>query len=313
MRLADAVGNTPLVECPRLSPRPGVRLFAKLEGGNPSGSIKDRVARALLDAAERSGALQPGGEIVEASSGNTAIALGALARSRGYRCHVVLPHGCVPTIADALALLGVRVTVCESVAGMKGAIDVAEAYARATGAVPMRQFSSPDNERVHYEETAAEILARFTEGGPLGERLDVFVAGIGTGGTIMGVGRRLREVNPQVRVVGVEPRMGERLQGLKSVDDGFAPPLLDLDLLSRRMLVDAATSLRAAERLMAAEGIVAGVSAGATLHAALSEADRLSTGNIVFMCSDGGWKYLPTRPWDAAAADDARLDETHWW
>jgi cysteine synthase B len=304
--LLSVIGNTPLVELTRSSPKEGVRIFAKLEGNNPTGSIKDRVARALMQDAANSGRLKPGGTVVEASSGNTGIAVAMVARQMGFEAQIVLPQGIVPSICDALNILGVPIHRCQSHAGMKGAIDVADELAERLGGVCLQQFRSPTNVSVHYQTTGAEIACSL-------ERVDAFVAGIGTGGTITGVGRRLRETNPDVRIVGVEPQMGERLQGLKRVEDGFAPPLLDFDLLSRRLMVDAATSIRTAKRLAEVEGIVAGMSAGATFHAALREAERMDQGNIVVMFSDGGWKYLPVRPWDAAVAGDAELDEIHWW
>jgi len=304
--LLSVIGNTPLVELTRSSPKEGVRIFAKLEGNNPTGSIKDRVARALMRDAVATGALKPGGTVVEASSGNTGIAVAMVARQMGFDAQIVLPQGIVPSICDALNILGVPIHRCESHAGMKGAIDVADELAVTLGGVCLQQFRSPINVSVHYETTGLEIASSL-------EQVDAFVAGIGTGGTITGVGRRLREANPDVRVVGVEPQMGERLQGLKRIEDGFAPPLLDFDLLSRRLMVDAATSIRTARHLAQVEGIVAGMSAGATFHAALREAERMERGNIVVMFSDGGWKYLPVRPWNAAVAGDAELDEIHWW
>ena len=304
--LLSVVGQTPLVELTRSSPKEGVRIFAKLEGNNPTGSIKDRVARALVEDAVADGRLKEGGTIIEASSGNTGIAVAMVARQMGFDAQIVLPQGIVPTICDALNILGVPIHRCESYAGMKGAIDMADELAARLGGVCLQQFRSETNVSVHYETTGCEIACSL-------ERVDAFVAGIGTGGTVTGVGRRLRETNPDIRVVGVEPQMGERLQGLKSIEDGFAPPLLDFDLLSRRLMVDAATSIRTARRLAQVEGIVAGMSAGATFHAALREAERMERGNIVVMFSDGGWKYLPVRPWDSAVAGDSELDEIHWW
>ncbi|MCB9759952.1 MAG: cysteine synthase family protein [Alphaproteobacteria bacterium] len=300
------VGDTPLVELPRLSPKPGVRLFAKLEGHNPSGSVKDRIALAMVEQAEAQGRLAPGGTLVEASTGNTAIALAMVARQKGYRLKVVIPEGVVPSIADILCLYGVEVLWCAPRAGMRGAIDEALRLADAHGWVATRQFDNPVNPRVHHDTTGAELLRELPD-------IDVFVAGIGTGGTLMGVGCRLMEHNPGVALVGVEPRMGEHLQGLRSLDDGYCPPLVDLDILSARYLIPADRALRATRRLVEVEGVLAGVSGGATLHAALRYAERIERGNVVFMVSDGGWKYLPAKPWDAAEAEDSGLDETHWW
>ncbi len=302
----DLIGDTPLIELRAFQPRPGIRIFAKLEGQNPSGSIKDRVALALVQAAEREGKIRPGDTLVEASSGNTAIALAAIARQKGYSLIVVLPCGVPETIVDVLELLGTDIRRVPPGAGMKGAIDAAEQIARETGAHPVSQFSHLANPKVHYRTTGAEILAQCPS-------VDVFVAGIGTGGTIMGVGRRLREARPDVRIIGVEPRMGERLQGLRSLDDAFEVPLLDLNQLDGRFLVTAARSIRLVEALARKEGILAGVSGGATLSVALRVAEGMEKGDIVVMFGDGGWKYLPSRPWDAARADDPCLDEIHWW
>ena len=304
--LSGLVGGTPLIELPTLSPRPGVRLFAKLEGQNPSGSVKDRIAVAMLDAAEQSGALRPGATLVEASTGNTAIALAALAPRRGYRVRVVLPKGIVPSIPDILDLYGAEIEWCEPEAGMRGAIRRVQELASTQGCYAVGQFSDPANVLCHYATTGEEIAQAM-------ERVDVFVAGIGTGGTVTGVGRRLREQWPDVQVVGVEPRLGERLQGLRSLSEGYIPPLLDLGMLNRRFLVDSASAIAAAREVMRAEGVFAGVSSGAALHTALRVAEGMESGNIVMMFSDGAWKYLPSRPWDATGADAEALDEVHWW
>lgn len=300
------VGDTPLVELRHLCPNPRVRIFAKLEGCNPSGSIKDRIALGLVRAAEARGELRPGMTLVEASTGNTAIALSMVARQRGYRIKVILPEGVPPSIWDTLELLGAEIEWCKPRAGMRGAIEDARREATRIGGYALRQFSDPGNVDIHYATTGAEIESAI-------DQVDVFVSGIGTGGTITGVGRRLREKNPEVRIVGVEPATGERLQGLQCIEDAFAPPLFDIELLDRRLRVTAARSLMMMRAVAEKEGIVVGVSSGATLSAALREAERLERGNVVVMFSDGGWKYLPTRPWGAAEQDDANLDEVHWW
>ena len=306
--LSSLVGGTPLIELHNVSPRPGVRLFAKLEGQNPSGSVKDRIAVAMLDAAEESGALKPGATLVEASTGNTAIALAALAPRRGYRVHVVLPKGIVPSVADILDLYGAEIEWCEPEAGMRGAIRRVQEMAEQPGYYAVGQFSDPANVRCHYATTGEEIVRAMGQ-----EDVDAFVAGIGTGGTITGVGRRLRERWSNVQVVGVEPRLGERLQGLRSLSEGYIPPLLDLGMLNRRFLVDSASAIAAARDVMRAEGVFAGVSSGAALHTALRVAEGMERGNIVMMFSDGAWKYLPSRPWDASGAEAEALDEVHWW
>ncbi|MBI2872822.1 MAG: cysteine synthase family protein [Chloroflexi bacterium] len=304
--LLGLIGNTPLVELPRLAPKPGIRLFAKLEGQNPSGSVKDRIVLAMIEAAEQRGELKPGDTIVEASSGNTAIALAMMGKQKGYGVQVVIPRGVTPSVADILGLCGAEVTWCEPRAGLKGAIDLALNMAATRGYYPLQQFASQVNVEVHYHTTGKEIAEALPE-------VDLFVAGVGTGGTIMGVGRRLRESSPNVQVIGVEPALGERLQGLRSLAEGFVPPLLDLQQLDGRFLVDSASAIAAARSVAQAEGLLAGVSSGATLHAALRLAQRMDKGNIVVMFSDGGWKYLPAKPWDAAKEGSRTLDEVHWW
>lgn len=300
------IGDTPLVELRGFSPRPAVRIFAKLEGQNPSGSIKDRVANRLVTAAERDGRLRPGMTIVEASSGNTAIALALIARRKGYGLRVVLPEGVPASICDVLELYGVEIERCPPKAGMKGAIDRAEEIAARAGCFPLRQFYDSRNVETHYGTTGAEILEQLPS-------VDVFVAGIGTGGTITGVGRRLREHNPDLTLVGVEPKMGEHLQGLASFEEAFVVPLVDLDLLDRRFMLDASRSIALAREITRREGLLVGVSSGAVLHAALRVAEPLEAAHVVVMFSDGGWKYLPARPWDAAQRGEEMLDEMHWW
>jgi cysteine synthase len=304
--LLEFVGNTPLVELRHMSPKQRVRVFAKLEGQNPSGSVKDRIVLSMVDAAERRGDLKPGYTIVEASTGNTAIALALLSKQKGYEIKVVIPEGVVPTMGDILALYGAEVVRCEPHAGLKGAIELASQMAEKRGHYCLGQFYDSANVEAHYRTTGPEIVRALP-------RVDVFVAGIGTGGTIMGVGGCLRESNPNVRVVGVEPRMGERLQGLRSLEEGHIPKLLDLSCLNSRFLVSSADAVEMAHQVVRKEGIMAGVSSGATLHVALRLAQDMDEGNIVVMFSDGGWKYLPSRPWDAARKRTEGLDETHWW
>ena len=304
--LLHLIGNTPLVELPRLSPKPAVRLFAKLEGQNPTGSVKDRIVRRMVEKAEVRGDLKAGSTIVEASSGNTAIALAMIGKQRGYQVRVVIPHDVAPSIADILALYDIDVTWCPSDGGMKAAIDLARDMAETNGFYYLDQFDDQENIATHYETTGKEIVQVLS-------KVDIFVAGIGTGGTIMGVGRRLREVNPAVRLIGITPQIGERLQGLRDLSEGYLPPLLDLDTLDGRFLVDSVTAMEASERVAQTEGILAGISSGATLSVALRLAADLDQGTIVMMFSDGGWKYLPARPWDAAKAASGGLDDTHWW
>jgi len=304
--LLGLVGHTPLVNMPHLSPKKGVRIFAKLEGQNPSGSVKDRIVLAMVEAAERRGDLKPGDTIIEASSGNTAISLAMVAKQKGYGVRLVIPRHVAPSISDILKLYRGKVTWCDSPGGMKAAIDLAAAIAEREGYFYLRQFTNDVNEETHYGTTGTEIVEALPE-------VDAFVGGIGTGGTIMGVGRRLREANSAVRIIGVEPRMGERLQGLQSLSEAYPPPLLHVDQLDGRYLVDSVSAIRAARSVVAKEGLFAGISSGATLHAALQLAKKMRQGNIVVMFSDGGWKYLPSRPWVGAAKLSAKLDEVHWW
>ena len=305
-RVLDLIGNTPLVELTHLSPRPGVRIFAKLEGANPGGSVKDRIVLAMVEEAEREGSLEAGDTIVEASTGNTAIALALVAKQKGYGVHVVMPRGIVPSVPDILRLYGAEITWCEPEGGMRRAIDTAQEIAASTGAHVLGQFTKQANVDAHYETTGLEIADAL-------DAVDVFVAGLGTGGTIMGVGRRLRERFPDVRVVGVEAKLGDHLQGLRSLADGYVPPLLDLSKLDGRYLVDSASAIKTVRTVIEAEGILAGISSGATLHTAFRVAEGMDSGNIVVMFSDGGWKYLPSHPWDAAERGDEQLDEVYWW
>lgn len=304
--LLDLVGRTPLLELTRLQPRPGVRIFIKLEGQNPSGSIKDRVALALVEDAEQKGLIRPGDTLVEASSGNTGIALAMVARRKGYELNIVVPKAVAPSITDALRVYGVSTVFCDRCEDMEDAMGLAERLSQKHGWHLVGQFHSPANPECHYRTTGAEIVEQI-------DRCDVFIAGIGTGGTIMGVGRRLREAFPGVRIVGVEPRPGEKLQGLRNIARGFRPRLLDLDALDGRRMIGAADAIAATERIVQVEGINAGISGGACFSAALREAERMDEGNIVVMCSDSAWKYLPARPWDDAREGDGRLDDIHWW
>ena len=308
LRLVHAIGRTPLVELRHCSPKPGVRLFAKLEGWNPTGSVKDRIVRAMLLAAQREGRIRPGDTVIEASTGNTGIALAMVGRALGYDVRVVMPENVYPEIPRAIAVYGSAVEWVPADQGVRRAIEVARERAEREGWFFLDQFGNADNARAHYETTAPEILADLP-------RVDVFVAGQGTGGTLMGAGRRLKEANPETRVIAVEPHPGNQLQGLKSLADGFIPPILDLDALDGKILVRSGHAFRAAAELMRREAIFAGVSSGAVLHAALKVAQRLDKGTMVLVFADNGWKYLGTNLWTAApeGTDDEELDDTIWW
>ena len=303
----SAVGGTPLVELAHSSPRPGVRLFAKLEGNNPSGSIKDRVALRIIQSAEERGELSPGQTIVEASTGNMALALAACAKHRGYAMRAVVPPQVAPGIPELLELYGVEVLWAEPRSGMLGPIEEAQRLARENGWWFAQQFASPVNVQAHYDGTGSEILDALPQ-------VDAFVAGIGTGGTVTGAGRRLKERNPRTVVVGVEPHFGERLQGLRSLEEGYIPPLLDMSLLDRRFMVDSLSAFEAVRRLVEAEGIFAGISSGAVFHAARRVAEGMESGNVVMVFADHGWKYLSAFPWMARPErPEGAPDDVAWW
>lgn len=306
------VGNTPLVELRSLSPRPGVRLFAKLEGQNPTGSIKDRIVLRILRKAIASGALEPGRTIIEASTGNTGVALSMLGRRLGHPVEVCVPESVYPEIEELLLAHGARVRRVQRQAGIKTAVEVAQSAAKEEGSYLLNQFGSPENVATHYEDTAGEILADLPT-------VDIFVAGMGTGGTITGCGRRLKEANPACKVFGVEPRLGVHVQGLKSLDDGFIPPVLDESVLDGKIIVGNRHAFSHARRAMLSEGLFGGISSGAVLHASLRAASRIERGNIVMIFADAGWKYLGTDLWQADDTDpaieahDDPLDDILWW
>jgi cysteine synthase B len=308
LSITHAIGRTPMVELRHCSPKPGVRLFAKLEGSNPTGSVKDRIVRAMLLAAERDGRLRPGGTVIEASTGNTGIALAMIGRALGYDVRIVMPENVFPEIPRTLAVYGAAVEWVPADQGVRRAIEVAQAAAAREGWLFLDQFCNPHNTQAHYETTGPEILEDVPE-------VDVFVAGLGTGGTLMGVGRRLKEANPRAKVIAVEPHPGNQLQGLKSLADGFIPPILDLALLDGKILVRSQHAFRAAAELMRREAIFGGVSSGAVLHAGLKVAARLDRGNVVLLFADNGWKYLGTDLWNnlPEEGESEELDDTIWW
>ena len=307
--IIHSIGDTPLVELQHCTPNPSVRLFAKLEGANPTGSVKDRIVMEMVLDAERDGLLTPGGTIVEASTGNTGIALAMVGRSRGYNVRVVMPKNVYPEIPRTLAAYGAVVEQIPADQGVRGAMEVARELAKREGWLMIDQFCNPSNTKAHYETTGPEILADLPQ-------VDVFLAGLGTGGTLMGVGRRLKEANPGTQVIAVEPHPGYQVQGLKSLADGFIPPILDFGLLDGKILVRSAHAFRAAAEIMRREAIFAGVSSGAVLHAAEKVAARLERGNVVLIFADSGWKYLATNLWtqnSQEAGDGEELDDVIWW
>ena len=307
--LVESIGGTPIVEISRLSPSPNVRLFAKLEAANPTGSVKDRVARALIEDLEVSGRLQPDSIILEATSGNTGIALAMIGRRKGYRVAVVMPDNVTLERRQLIALHGAEVIDSPGSLGSNGAIALArQLVERDPRFVMADQYANPANPRVHEETTGPEILDAVPE-------LDVFVAGLGTGGTLTGVGRFLRREKPGVRIVAAEPLPGEAVQGLRSLDDGFVPEIFDPEVLDDRYVVSNREAIEAARELLAREGIFAGPSSGAILSVAARVASTLGSGTIVALLPDGGWKYLSS---GAYTSDLDEMEEeleggVSWW
>jgi cysteine synthase B len=307
--IVESIGDTPTIEIPRLAPGPNIRLFAKLEAANPTGSIKDRVARALIEDLEAKGRLHPGSIILEATSGNTGIALAMIGRRKGYRVAVVMPDNVTLERRQLVALHGAEVIDSPGATGSNGAIALArELVARDPQFVMADQYANPANPRVHEETTGPEILDAVPE-------LDVFVAGLGTGGTLTGVGRFLRRAKAGVRIVAAEPLPGEAVQGLRSLDDGFVPEIFDPTLLDDRYVVANRDAVETARELLEREGVLAGPSSGAILWVAARVAETMERGTIVALLPDGGWKYLSTgtysRPLDEM--EDELEGGVAWW
>jgi cysteine synthase len=304
--LLDLVGSTPMVELPRLSPKPSVRLYAKLEGQNPSGSIKDRIAKAMLDEAEASGELEPGRRLLEPTSGNTGIALALAARLRGYPLTCVVPANVTAERRRMLELYGAEIVDSPGEEGSNGAVRLAlELAERDPGYFMPFQYANEANPRAHYEGTGAEVAAAL-------DRLDVFVAGLGTGGTLMGAGERLRESFPDVVVAAAEPLPGDEVMGLRSLEDGYVPPILDVSKLDRKLLVTNAEAVAGLRLLLEREGVFGGVSSGAVIHAALRLAEELDQGVVACVLADAGWKYLSADFWDAGDVERA-MERSVWW
>ena len=290
--LVDSLGGTPLVGLPNLSPTPDVRLWAKLEDHNPTGSIKDRAAISMIEAAEKEGRLKPGDTILEPTSGNTGISLAMVASQRGYRLICVMPENTSIERRQLLEMYGAQIISSPAAGGSNQAVAVAKGLAAEHDDwVMLYQYGNPANAEAHYTGTGPEILADLPS-------ITHFVAGLGTTGTLMGVSRFLRERKPDVRVVAAEPRYGELVYGLRNIDEGFVPELYDPTLLDSRFSVGPQDALRRTRQLVEQEGIFAGISTGAILHAALGIADKeVAAGrraDIVFIVCDGGWKYLST-------------------
>jgi [CysO sulfur-carrier protein]-thiocarboxylate-dependent cysteine synthase len=301
----ELVGNTPLVELSRLSP-PGVELYAKLEGQNPTGSIKDRIAVAMIEAAEASGELVPGRALLEPTSGNTGISLALVARLKGYPLTCVVPENVTQERLRLLRLYGVEIITSPGAEGSNGAVRVAlELAEREPRYYLPFQYGNEANPRAHYEGTGAEIVAEL-------HRVDVLVAGLGTGGTLMGAGRRLREAFPDVVVAAAEPLPGDPVLGLRSLEEGYVPPILDVSRLDRKLLVSNAESVAGMRALLEAEGIFAGISSGAVVHVARRLAEELEEGVVVAVLADAGWKYLSAPLWEADDVEHA-MEHAVWW
>jgi len=300
--LLDLVGNTPLVELPRLSPKPEVKLYAKLEGQNPTGSSKDRVALKMVEAAQ----LESGQELLEPTSGNTGISLALVARLKGYRLTCVMPENVTEERRRLLRLYGAEIVESPGEEGSNGAVRMAQELVEREPRYRMLfQYANEANPLAHYEGTGAEIAAAL-------ERVDVLVAGLGTGGTLMGAGRRLRESFPGVTVAAAEPLPGDPVMGLRSLEDGYVPPVLDVAQLDRKLLVSNADAVAGLRALLIREGVFAGVSSGAVIHVARRLAAELDEGVVVAVLADAGWKYLSAPFWDAADPE-AEMEEAVWW
>jgi cysteine synthase B len=301
--LLDLIGNTPLVE---LRPEGGVQIYAKLEGQNPTGSIKDRIAKAMIEAAEASGELEPGRALLEPTSGNTGISLALVAKLKGYPLTCVMPENATEERKRLLRLFGAAIVFSPAAQGSNGAVrlalDLAEREPRYF--MPF-QYANEANPRAHYEGTGAEIAEAL-------EHVDVLVAGLGTGGTLMGTGDRLREHFPGLVVAAAEPIPGDAVMGLRSLEDGYVPPILDVSKLDRKVLVSNEDSVREVRRLLDEEGIFAGVSSGAVVHVARRLAAEREDGVIVTVLADGGWKYLSAEFWDAEDVESS-MERTVWW
>jgi [CysO sulfur-carrier protein]-thiocarboxylate-dependent cysteine synthase len=306
--LLQTIGRTPLVELPRLAPHPGVRLFAKLEGQNPTGSIKDRVAKAMIEAAEATGELEPGRALLEPTSGNTGISLAMVARLKGYPLTCVVPENATAERLRLLELYGAELVFSPASEGSNGAVRLALSLAERDPRyfVPF-QYANEANPRAHYEGTGAEIADALPH-------VDALVAGLGTGGTLMGAGDRLRESFPDVLVAAAEPLQGDLVYGLRSLADGYVPPILDVTKLDRKMLVTNEESVEGLRLLLEREAIFAGISSGAVVHVARRIAEELEEGVVVAVLADGGWKYLSADFWERPAGEvGAAMEDRLWW
>jgi len=304
--IVESIGNTPLVELPKLSPKPGVRILAKLEGRNPTGSVKDRVAKSMIETAEAEGAIEPGKTILEPTSGNTGISLAMICRRKDYPLKVVMPDNVTKERTQLLEMYGAEIVYSEGAKGSNGAVDVALEMSEDPQYFMPYQYGNEANPLAHYNGTAVEILEELDE-------VTAFVGGLGTGGTLMGNGRRLKEHDPETLLVAAEPMQGEEVHGLRSLDDGFIPPIIDIDLLDRKIMVSNRDAVVWTRKLLDEEGIFAGVSSGAIARIAVRIGEELDGGNVVFLIPDDGWKYLSSGVYTKPIDDIENLDSTVWW
>jgi [CysO sulfur-carrier protein]-thiocarboxylate-dependent cysteine synthase len=305
--ILEAIGNTPLVGMSRMSPTPGVRLWAKLEGSNPTGSTKDRIAKKMIEVAEADGSLTPDKTILEPTSGNTGIALAMVASRKGYSLTVVIPDNASEERIGLLRLFGAEIVFSDGDKGTNGSIEVARALAADEKYFMPFQYGNPANPLAHQEGTAQEIIRDLPE-------VTHFVAGMGTGGSLTGNGRGLHAHDAGIKVIAAEPELGDLVYGLRSLDEGFVPPIFDPSEVDRKFLVDSSNSLRTNRELTAKEGIFAGISSGAVVYVAQRIALEIEEGDIVCLLPDGGWKYLSTEAWaeDLATAEKG-VSESLWW
>ena len=308
--IVQAIGNTPLVELKRLSPKPGVRIYAKMESANPTGSVKDRVARALIEDAEAKGAIAPGQTILEPTSGNTGISLAMICSRKGYPLKVVMPDNVTEERTQLLTMYGAEIVYSPGEQGSNGAVAMACEMAAADAQYYMPyQYGNEANPLAHYNGTAVEILEELDE-------VAAFVAGLGTGGTLMGNGRRLKEHDAATQIIAAEPLQGELVQGLRSLDDGFIPPIIDLALLDRKIFVSNRDSVIWTKKLLKEEGLFVGVSSGAIAAIATRVAGELDEGNVVFVVCDDGWKYLSSGVYSRSVDEleaDGTLERASFW
>jgi cysteine synthase B len=305
--LIDLIGNTPMVELKKINPNPRVKIYAKLEGQNPTGSLKDRIVKSMVEAAEQEGKLKPGMTLLEPTSGNTGISLAMIATIKGYRVVAVMPENVSEERRELLRAYGAELVLTPGEEGTNGAIRIAHQMVKENPAYFMLdQYSNENNPRAHYETTADEILRDV-------EQVDVFVAGLGTGGTLMGVGRRLREVYPKVRVVAVQPYPKGGLQGLRNITEGYIPPILNLDEIDESVVTKDEEAFETLKELIWKEGIFAGISSGAVVYECLKIAARMKSGVIVTVLADGGWKYLSDRIWTEEAKKVSERFEGPMW